>query len=278
MPAGPVNYTTPSSSNVGGLDETVNFYGRSINPGYLVPGINVLAAEVHQSSAASTDLSFDFDLKGVQSYIAPFITTQPQSQTIFSGTSVQFGVTAQGTAPLRYQWRFNGTNLIGATNAVLPRPVVSSADAGNYHVVISNSIGSATSQIAALTVIMSDSDGDGMPDWWENVHNLDPNNSADALGDADADGMSNRDEFIAGTNPRDADSVLRIQILNANGITLRFPAQSNIAYNVEFQTNLMAAWQILRNVSPQSSNRMVDVSDPGASNSPACLYRIASPR
>jgi hypothetical protein len=47
-----------------------------------------------------------------------------------------------------------------------------------------------------------DSDGDGMPDWWENKYALDLQNSLDAVGDADGDGRSNLQEYRAGTDPR----------------------------------------------------------------------------
>jgi hypothetical protein len=40
------------------------------------------------------------------SFAAPAITTQPASQTVNPGTSAAFSVAATGTAPLRYQWRF----------------------------------------------------------------------------------------------------------------------------------------------------------------------------
>ena len=49
-----------------------------------------------------------------------------------------------------------------------------------------------------------DTDRDGMPDVWEKRHGFDPFNPADAQQDADADGFSNLDEFLAGTNPADA--------------------------------------------------------------------------
>lgn len=47
----------------------------------------------------------------------------------------------------------------------------------------------------------SDSDGDGMPDAWEIAHGLNPDNPADANTDADADGVTNLQEYLAGTNP-----------------------------------------------------------------------------
>ncbi|MBP9900080.1 MAG: DUF1800 family protein [Verrucomicrobia bacterium] len=51
-----------------------------------------------------------------------------------------------------------------------------------------------------------DSDNDGMPDVWEDANQFNKLSSADATQDADADGLNNRDEFLAGTNPRLADT------------------------------------------------------------------------
>jgi uncharacterized protein (DUF1800 family) len=52
----------------------------------------------------------------------------------------------------------------------------------------------------------ADSDNDGMPDAWESTHLFNPALAADALLDADSDGLDNLSEFLAGTDPRDADS------------------------------------------------------------------------
>lgn len=51
-----------------------------------------------------------------------------------------------------------------------------------------------------------DTDEDGMSDVWETTHGFNLNSAADAALNADNDGLSNLREFLAGTNPHDADS------------------------------------------------------------------------
>lgn len=82
----------------------------------------------------------------------PVITNQPQSQTVSQGNAVTFSVTATGTNPLTYQWRKNGVNISGATNAAYTIASVVAGDAGQYSVVVTNSAGTATSNNATLTV------------------------------------------------------------------------------------------------------------------------------
>ena len=83
---------------------------------------------------------------------APVIASQPQSLTVTEGQNASFAVTATGTAPFTYQWRKAGMNLAGATSALLELTPAQMGDAGSYDVVISNSVGSATSTPATLVV------------------------------------------------------------------------------------------------------------------------------
>ena len=83
----------------------------------------------------------------------PSITTQPQSKTVAVGQPASFWVVATGTATLSYQWRFNGTNLSGATSSALTVANAQTNNAGAYKAVVSNPYGSVTSAVAALTVI-----------------------------------------------------------------------------------------------------------------------------
>jgi kumamolisin len=84
--------------------------------------------------------------------VAPAIVRQPQSETVTVGQTAQFGVFASGTGPLSYQWSENGTAIAGATNSVLTIRDVQAANAGNYTVNVSNSVGNVTSSAATLTV------------------------------------------------------------------------------------------------------------------------------
>ena len=83
----------------------------------------------------------------------PTITAQPQNQTVAGGSSATFTVTAGGTAPLSYQWQYNGANLSGATSASLTLANVQPANAGSYTVVVTNAVASVTSAVAVLTVL-----------------------------------------------------------------------------------------------------------------------------
>src|SRR6185436_2796309 len=84
----------------------------------------------------------------------PGISAQPHDQVAIAGTMVQFDVTASGTAPLHYQWRFNGGDLPGQNNPQLTLNNVQPGQAGNYTVVITNVAGSVTSAVAVLSVLV----------------------------------------------------------------------------------------------------------------------------
>jgi hypothetical protein len=84
---------------------------------------------------------------------APQVTQQPANQTVPAGVSATFNVTASGTAPLSYQWQKNGVNIAGATASSYQTPATVLADNGSsYRVIVTNTVGSVTSNSATLTV------------------------------------------------------------------------------------------------------------------------------
>ena len=80
----------------------------------------------------------------------PVISAQPVSQAAVPGTDVTFSVSAGGTAPLSYQWSFNGSPISSATNSSLVISGVQSNNTGSYCVVVANAAGSVTSSPANL--------------------------------------------------------------------------------------------------------------------------------
>ncbi len=91
-----------------------------------------------------------------------------------------------------------------------------------------------------------DSDGDGIPDWWMITYFGHPDGQMGdqslASDDADADGVSNRDEYLAGTSPVDPASVFRLSVTAQGDGTIRFtwPAAANRTYQVQYKANLDA--------------------------------------
>ena len=85
---------------------------------------------------------------------APSIITQPTNQNATVEGSVTFNVVVDGSSPFSYQWHFNGTNLNGATGPILVLTNVQLTQAGNYSVVVTNSVGAVTSSPAILNVII----------------------------------------------------------------------------------------------------------------------------
>jgi hypothetical protein len=84
---------------------------------------------------------------------APKIITQPANQTVTVGQAATFSVVASGTPAPTYQWQKNGANISGATSASYSTPPTVSGDSGStFDVIVSNSVGSVTSNLATLTV------------------------------------------------------------------------------------------------------------------------------
>jgi len=299
----------------------------------------------------------------------PTILTQPTNFLVRPGGLAIFTVSAVGNGLLRYQWRLNGTNLLGATNAVLSIPNVQLTQAGSYAVVVTDAIGPITSAPAELIVlitpmivqpplsqtvaagasltlsvvvtntanlplgylwrtngrfwttnflyhhtnflhltnvqrpftnyavavvniaapggllsaaailnIIADSDGDGLPDEWEAAHDLGINDPADALLDADGDTMSNRAEYIAGTDPLDPLSYLRLDSrVDSGQVTLSLAARAYKTYTIEFTDALdSAAWSRLADIPARDVDHIESIVD--STYVTNRFYRVTTPR
>ena len=125
----------------------------------------------------------------------------------------------------------------------------------------------------------ADCDGDGMPDSWEAAFGLFPD-VADAQADDDGDGLSNRDEYYAGTHPRDPGSALKLTWNRPGGGpgTLGFTAAAGRAYALDYHDLLAGgAWINWTNFSPAVTNRTVAVDMAPASNPEPRFFRLLIP-
>jgi alpha-tubulin suppressor-like RCC1 family protein len=82
----------------------------------------------------------------------PTISTQPQNRTANVGSTITLSVTAAGTFPLAYQWKFNGQAIPGAVSATLALGNLQLANSGSYTVAVSNGSGTVTSSAANVVV------------------------------------------------------------------------------------------------------------------------------
>jgi alpha-tubulin suppressor-like RCC1 family protein len=85
----------------------------------------------------------------------PYILTQPVSRFVAADGNTSFSVTARGSLPLSYQWRFNGNDITNATNSMLVLNQLKLEQSGNYNVVIRNPFGEIISAKALLTVVQA---------------------------------------------------------------------------------------------------------------------------
>ena len=219
--------------------------------------------------------------------VNPVIIIQPLSyQATPMASTATFSVTVTNTAtlPITYRWRRAGISIPGALHvlhdhtSILTLPNVTNLTPLTYQVLVTNlanriGVLSAT----ATNVAVADMDRDGIPDSVEVQLGLNPNDPNDASDDWDGDTMTTVNEYIAGTDPNDPHSYLKVdRILVPRSALIELSAVSNRTYTVQFTDNLAAGqWTKLGSVSARTTNHIVSMLDstPGASR----YYRLLTP-
>ncbi len=130
---------------------------------------------------------------------------------------------------------------------------------------------SDTFQLATLV----DSDGDGLPDAWEKLLNLDAANATDATLDSDGDGVTNIQEFESGTRANDPQDALRIYSVEADAgkVTITILVVPGRSYVIERTDTLGLPWSEFARIS-QAETDLYAVTD--SANTPAtrAFYRV----
>ena len=91
-------------------------------------------------------------LPGAATNLLPVFTVLPGGRSLSAGNSTVLSAVAAGIGPLRYQWRLNGTPLVGATSPSLTLSNLTAGQAGLYDVVASGGYGSVTSPVAPVAL------------------------------------------------------------------------------------------------------------------------------
>ncbi len=287
MPQGDVNYLTFASNAVGGGDETT-YFDYTVDPTLLREGKNVLAVELHQANGTSSDLSFDLGSDALvnDSNQPPGADAGPDLTVEIGNAASLNGVATDDGLPnppgvFNVSWSVvSGPGSVNFANAHSPQTAATFTLGGVYVLRLTVTDGElTTSDDVQITV-----NGNDPYQAWRaaNFSAAELANSAISGDNADPDGDSftNRQEYIAGTNPKDRNSYLHVAETTTSGsdFVLRFQAVGDKSYTVQGRDRFGAdAWERIIDLSPQGTTKSIDVLD--AMSAPGKrFYRVVTPQ
>jgi hypothetical protein len=242
----------------------------------------------------------------------PGITTQPQSQAIIKGQNTSFSCVATSSLPMTYQWYFKGNSINGATSSTYSINHVDNGNGGNYFVVVANSTGGTTSQVATLTVLTPPSissqpqsltnapgqtatftvsaSGTGPLSYqwlFKGVAVVGATNSALAIPNPAYSNVGNYSVVITNVAGSKTSSVATLTLTNPvitltamtavasnTGFSFQVPAPAGYTYVIQASTDLLTWKPIATNTAVTASDVFTDTDAP---NYPNRFYRVSSP-
>jgi hypothetical protein len=239
---GTIGYLTNASSVVGGVDETT-FYSQIVSPALLVSGTNVLAAEIHQVSATSSDIIFDLELAGalLPPNQSPVVNAGSDQTITLPASATLSGSATDDAFPippglLTFGWtKFSGPGTVTFANASALNTTASFSTNGTC------------------------------------VFRLTANDGAEATSD----------DLVVTVYPSFLPLRIESAVWSAGSppsFRISFTALTGLSYTVQYRDSLTAGgWLKLADVPPQAMPQTVLVSDAGTANSPRRYYRVVTP-
>ncbi len=219
----------------------------NLAPGVIAAGDNVVAVEIHQANPTSSDISFDLEIR-------PFVASPFPSYFAINGDQLE---TAGNFPDLGLGIPFT-----------FEVPIIASDPSGNdFEMLV----------LVTMTGGGSDTDGDGLPDAWEEANFGVGNLSQGPGDDPDGDGDSNAEEYAAGTDPNDPGDFLqitRVEIV-AGDAQVTWPAKAGHTYALYWSGDLSGgSWQLVQGGLTVASDGDLTGTDTGVPVPGARSYRV----
>jgi hypothetical protein len=283
----PITSQTLASITVGGADET-SFFPSPILLNLLQEGVNTVAVEIHQiSTVSSSDISFDLQIEGTAypANAAPLVNAGSAQSIDVLDIALLNGTVSDDGLPLSPGYFTNGWSpvsgpgvaVFGDRTALFTQ--VTFPTAGTYVLRLTAGDGALTAGSDVTLTVTS-----GIASWKALYFNSTelgiPSVSGDDA-DPDFDFMTNREEYIAGTNPRDDQSYLKVSPINhaTGSVTLEFQAVANRSYSILWRDFVeTGAWLKLQDIPAAGTTQTRQLIDDTLGTRSQRYYRIATPQ
>ena len=297
-------YLGAQGSIIGGITPgAANLISGNSGPGIAIYDIGTTGHRISGNSiTANVGLGIDFGYNGVTANDLGDADTGPNnlqnfpvlnSAAVGVGTTISWTLNSTANAAFRVEFFANATNdgqgqtFLGAVNvntvgtgnpAVTPiSTTLPAVVPANYYITATATDASGnTSEFSAhRQVSFIDSEPDGLPDSYE-LANWPGIGTTTGAADSDGDGMTNVQEFRAGTNPRDPLSVFRLAppVTVSADKTLSLANFAGRTYRIDYADILATPtpWRILADQIPGTGSA-ITITDPGAAALPQRYYR-----
>ncbi len=212
--------------------------------------------------------------------VSPRLVETPLSQSVVQGGVVSVSAAATGN-PLPFTWEWRRGSVPVATNSVNDRTSFLTFTNSNtpgsvqlYRVIVRNLANSVGANATFNLTTLADSDGDGLPDEWETQY-FGSATAGSANTDSDGDGLTNGQEYAAGTNPTNNTSFLKVVLTPGATPVVSFGAEPNKTYTIQYATEVGGPWRALANITAKAASRVESVPDP--LNAGNRFYRVVTP-